>query len=132
VSFTPSPEQARAIAAISDWYVHGRGDQQVFRLFGYAGSGKTTLTGHAIADLGLEPMDRTGGSGGVLYGAFTGKAALVMTRKGAPASTIHGLIYRCSEATPAEIGRVEQDLKDLKASLDRMDPGESAFAETRR
>jgi hypothetical protein len=33
-------------------------------------------------------------SGDVLYAAFTGKAALVMTRKGTPASTIHSLIYR--------------------------------------
>ena len=41
------------------------------------------------------PMDRDGGcAGGVLYAAFTGKAALVMTRKGTPASTIHSLIYR--------------------------------------
>ena len=42
--------------------------------------------------------------------AFTGKAALVMTRKGTPASTIHSLIYRVSEATPEEIARVEQEL----------------------
>src|SRR5512134_2490508 len=33
-------------------------------------------------------------TGGVLHAAFTGKAALVMTRKGTPASTIHSLIYR--------------------------------------
>jgi hypothetical protein len=39
----------------------------------------------------------------VLYAAFTGKAALVMTRKGTPASTIHSLIYRVSDATPEEI-----------------------------
>ena len=39
------------------------------------------------------------GTGGVLYAAFTGKAALVMSRKGTPASTIHSLIYRVSEAT---------------------------------
>ena len=39
----------------------------------------------------------------MLFAAFTGKAALVMTRKGTPASTIHSLIYRVSEATPEEI-----------------------------
>jgi exodeoxyribonuclease-5 len=52
--------------------------------------------------------------GGVLYGAFTGKAALVMTRKGTPASTIHSLIYRVSEA---KIERVEKELADLVARV---------------
>jgi hypothetical protein len=66
---------AAAIAAIEDWFRRRTRDQQVFRLFGYAGTGKTTITRHAIGELGLEPMDRTGGSGGVLYAAFTGKAA---------------------------------------------------------
>ena len=80
---TPSDSQARAIAAIKDWFANGTAVQQVFRVFGYAGTGKTTITRHAIAELGLE----TGASDGVLYAAFTGKAALVMTRKGTPAST---------------------------------------------
>jgi exodeoxyribonuclease-5 len=66
----------------------------------------------------------------VLYGAFTGKAALVMTRKGTPASTIHSLIYRCSEATPEEIAQVEQDLHELRARLGAMGAGERTFAET--
>ena len=33
-----------------------------------------------------------------------------MSRKGAPASTIHSLIYRVSEATTEEIERVEPGL----------------------
>ena len=36
-----------------------------------------------------------------------------MTRKGTPASTIHSLIYRVSEATPEEIARVEKEAADL-------------------
>jgi len=61
------------------------GTPQVFRLFGYAGTGKTTLARH-IAD---------GVDGGVKFAAFTGKAALVMRNKGCDgASTIHSLIYR--------------------------------------
>ena len=60
----------------------------MFRLFGYAGTGKTTLARH-IAD-GVE--------GEVKYAAFTGKAALVMRNKGCDdASTIHSLIYRARE-----------------------------------
>ena len=76
-------------------------------------------------------MNRQGGcAGGVLFAAFTGKAALVMTRKGTPASTIHSLIYRVSEATPEEIARVEKELFDLQRALNRMPPAERAFAET--
>ena len=115
LSFTPSAPQARAIADISDWYQNRRHLQQVFRLFGYAGSGKSTITAHAIEAMGLsvEP-DEGRWIGRVLFAAFTGKAALVMTRKGTPASTIHSLIYRVSEATPEEIERVERDLAALR------------------
>ena len=37
---TPSDTQARAIAAIKDWFKNRTKEQQVFRLFGYAGTGK--------------------------------------------------------------------------------------------
>jgi len=124
MSFTPSAEQAAAIDAVEDWFWNRTDAQQVFRLFGYAGSGKSTLTRHAIDELGL-----TSGLRGVLYAAYTGKASLVMTRKGTPASTIHSLIYRVSEATPEEIERVEEDLAALRRDLPRMGPGERAFAE---
>ena len=63
-SFTPSDAQARAIAAIRDWYLNRRHIQQVFRLFGYAGSGKSTITRYAIEALGLA-MNSNGGWGGV-------------------------------------------------------------------
>ena len=125
-----SDMQARAIAAIRDWYENRRGEQQIFRLFGYAGSGKTTITALAIDALGFEPMT-PGGLGGVLFAAFTGKAALVMTRKGTPAQTIHSLIYRVSEATPEEIARVTEDLASLRRDLPRMGPAERDFAMTR-
>ncbi|MBR0674986.1 AAA family ATPase [Roseomonas alkaliterrae] len=131
MSISPSPQQADAIAAIVEWYRHRRGQQQVFRLFGYAGTGKSTITAAAIQALGLDPLARGGGgAGGVLFAAFTGKAALVMTRKGTPASTIHSLIYRVSEATPEEIARVETELANLRRTRPRMGPAERAFAET--
>ena len=130
MTFTPSPQQAAAIKAIVDWYRHRAHQQQVFRLFGYAGSGKSTITAAAIEAVGLDPMGRDGETaGGVLFAAFTGKAALVMTRKGTPASTIHSLIYRVSEATPEEVARVEKELFDLQRDLRRMGPAERAFAE---
>jgi exodeoxyribonuclease V len=126
-SFTPSDLQARAIREIKDWFTNRTGEQQVFRVFGYAGSGKTTLTRHAIDELGLDTMVRDADgiastSDGVLYAAFIGKAALVMTRKGTPASTIHSLIYRVSEATAAGIERVEAEIAEIKAKLPTLDP----------
>ena len=127
MTITLSEAQGRAIAAIRDWYETRRHDQQIFRLFGYAGTGKTTITAMAIEALGLEPMT-PGGLGGVLFAAFTGKAALVMTRKGTPAQTIHSLIYRVSEATPEEIARATEDLAALRRDLPRMGPAERGFA----
>lgn len=89
-SFTP--HQDAALKAVSDWLQSKpgkRGVPQVFRLFGYAGTGKTTLARH-IAD---------GVDGEVKFAAFTGKAALVMRNKGCDgASTIHSLIYRARES----------------------------------
>jgi exodeoxyribonuclease-5 len=122
--------ETRAIAAIRDWYETRRNEQQVFRVFGYAGTGKTTTTAQAIEALGLAPMT-PGAPGGVLFGAFTGKAALVMTRKGTPAQTIHSLIYRVSEATPEEIARATEDLAALRRDLPRMGVAERGFAMTR-
>ncbi|MGY3450396.1 ATP-dependent DNA helicase [Bradyrhizobium sp. USDA 4353] len=89
---TFSPHQDSALKAVSDWLKEkpGRnGTPQVFRLFGYAGTGKTTLARH-IAE---------GVDGEVKFAAFTGKAALVMRSKGCDnASTIHSLIYRAQES----------------------------------
>ena len=78
-----SPEQDQALKAVSKWLKAGY--PQVFRLFGFAGTGKTTLAQY-LAD---------GIDGDVLFAAFTGKAAQVLRNKGASsASTIHSLIYR--------------------------------------
>src|SRR5689334_1885631 len=95
---TFSPHQDAALKSVAAWLdarPGSRGTPQVFRLFGYAGTGKTTLARHLA-----EHVD-----GKVAFAAFTGKAALVMRRKGcASASTIHSLIYRArdsGEETPS-------------------------------
>jgi len=81
-----SREQGEAIDQVGRWLKQG--EPQVFRLFGYAGVGKTTLARH-IAE---------GARGEAAFAAFTGKAALVMRSKGcAGATTIHALIYRATE-----------------------------------
>ena len=54
-----------------------------------------------------------------------------MTRKGTPASTIHSLIYRVSEATPDEIERVKQEIAEIKAKLPTLDPAVRLFEESR-
>src|SRR5215475_887427 len=87
-----SPHQDAALKAVADWLKAkpGRRDTpQIFRLFGYAGTGKTTLARHVAGGL----------DGKVLYAAFTGKAAQVMRNKGCMgASTIHSLIYKALES----------------------------------
>jgi exodeoxyribonuclease-5 len=83
-----TPHQDAALNAASAWYKAERGRTSIFRLFGYAGTGKTTLARHLA-----EGID-----GKVLFAAFTGKAACVMRSKGcANASTIHSLIYKALE-----------------------------------
>lgn len=78
-----APQQDEALVAVSKWLKEGR--SPVFRLFGYAGTGKTTLARHFA-----EHVD-----GEVLFAAFTGKAAQVLRSRGASnAKTIHSLIYR--------------------------------------
>lgn len=124
MSFTPSAMQAKAITDIKSWFADGTAQQQVFKVFGYAGSGKSTLVKHAMAELGLED------GRDVLYAAFTGKAALVMTRKGTPASTIHSLIYRVSEATPAEIEKIKSEIGELRAKISSLGMAERLFAES--
>lgn len=122
-AFRPSETQAAAIAQVVDWFENRTKDQQVFRVFGYAGTGKTTITRSAIAELGLD--------GGVLYAAFTGKAALVMTRKGTPAQTIHSLIYRVSEATPEEIEKAREELAKLRERVGALSGTERLLEEGR-
>ena len=84
-----SAQQERGLAQVSRWLT---GPEQVFRLFGYAGTGKTTLARHLGADF---------------YAAFTGKAAHVLREKGcAGASTIHSLIYLPKEKSQARLERL--------------------------
>jgi ATP-dependent exoDNAse (exonuclease V) alpha subunit len=81
-----SPQQARALVDVAAWLKAG--EPPIFRLFGYAGTGKTTLARQIADDI----------DGDVVFGAFTGKAALVLRRKGCRgAATVHSLIYRPRE-----------------------------------
>src|SRR5207244_11118044 len=89
---TFTPHQDSALKAVAGWLKAKpgkNGTPPIFRLFGYAGTGKTTLARH-IADVVKGEWN---------VAAFTGKAALVMRNKGCDnASTIHSLIYRARES----------------------------------
>ncbi|MDQ0301418.1 ATP-dependent DNA helicase [Ancylobacter polymorphus] len=79
-----SPQQEGARREVAAW-LRDQAGAQVYYLAGYAGTGKTTLARDLAGDA----------RGEVLYGAFTGKAALVLQRKGCiGASTIHSMIYK--------------------------------------
>jgi hypothetical protein len=66
-----SPQQNKALRAVERW---DRRSQQIFRLFGYAGTGKTELARHFAINV----------SGTVLFVALTGKAASVLRERGCP------------------------------------------------
>ncbi|WOJ90822.1 AAA family ATPase [Methylocapsa polymorpha] len=104
---TWSPQQDAALAAVATWLK--RGEPQVFRLFGYAGTGKTTLAKQLAEDI----------EGEVAFAAFTGKAALVLRSKGCKdARTIHSLIYKPRETETEEPSFVlNEESAVAKASL---------------
>jgi exodeoxyribonuclease-5 len=123
-SITPSDTQMRAIAAVKDWFQNRTHEQQVFRLFGFAGTGKSTVLKFALDELGLDPhrSDRDGGAcvPGVVTATFTGKAALVLRRKGTPARTIHSLIYSVIEATEEEVEAARKAIGKAEADAMRL------------
>jgi exodeoxyribonuclease V len=108
---TWSAQQEQALVAVRQWFIDPA-SPQIFRLFGFAGTGKTTLS-QEIANLVEDD-----GDGKVLYGAFTGKAALVMRQKGCrKASTIHSLIYSLDDdgtSIPKFVLNEDSAVKDAK------------------
>ncbi len=102
-----SPQQDAALGAVAAWLKQGA--PQVFRLFGYAGTGKTTLAKQLAEDI----------DGEVAFAAYTGKAALVLRSKGCKdARTIHSLIYKPRETETEEPSFVlNEESAVAKASL---------------
>jgi exodeoxyribonuclease-5 len=105
-------EQSKAVEEIRRWYSDLRVDQPVhygpgpFRLFGAAGVGKTTLAKHITEALGVDAV----------FGAYTGKAASVLRRKGVPATTIHSAIYR-----PVGDYGTRKRLREMREELTQME-----------
>lgn len=101
-----SPQQDKALLSVDEWLRES--NNQVFRLFGYAGTGKTTLAKHFAQNV----------DGMVLFGAYTGKAAHVLRTKGCKeASTIHSMIYTVYEKSKQNLRKYENELlaiRDIK------------------
>jgi len=107
-----SPQQRDAYRAVQSWLKNPQ--QQVFRLFGYAGTGKTTIA-KQLAE----------GCHNPLFAAYTGKAAHVMRQSGChEASTLHSLAYY-----PRPKGQQRlRDLEDLFLDLQtRASDDETSF-----
>lgn len=103
-----SPQQERARDGVRSWLARGR-SAGVFRLFGFAGTGKTTIA-KALAD---EVAGR------VMFGSFTGKAASVLRRKGCQsATTIHRMIYLPKEKSKARFLELERKAEEHEKAGD--------------
>lgn len=101
-----SPRQVEALDAVGRWLKDPTAPQ-IFRLFGYAGTGKTTLAKHLANQ---EP-------GLVLFSAFTGKAAWVMRQRGCDgATTLHSLLYNPVQKNKAKLRELEQTLEAAQAT----------------
>lgn len=97
------PQQDRALKAVDRWFHHESETKKTFRLFGYAGTGKTTLARHFAEAI----------QGTVLFAAFTGKAAHVLQTKGCTgAMTIHQLIYSPSDRSANRAKELAQAIEE--------------------
>ena len=95
--YAPNPEQTQLIARLA-YFVGERRPDSLFLLNGYAGTGKTSLTGALV-----RALDSLGRKSVLL--APTGRAAKVFAEySGHPAFTIHRKIYRKRSYAPDQGG----------------------------
>jgi exodeoxyribonuclease V len=90
-----TPDQTAAIRGAVAWYREHQ--KPYFQISGLAGTGKTSIIRYIIDDLGLDERDL------VLYGAYTGKAARVLSNKGLNAETLHSLCYRLVSSSKGQM-----------------------------
>lgn len=106
-------QQEDAIAKIARWLKNPNG-QQVFRLFGYAGCGKSTIAKHIAQSV----------AGVVLFAAPTGKAASVLRKMGCDgACTVHSLIYQPKN-------KCRERLAELEAKMAAHDLGHARLGDS--
>lgn len=107
MSVEMTPAQQSAVEAIRNWHQDTRGSK-VFTLFGYAGTGKTTVVAKAVSEMGLRAV----------YAAYTGKAASVMRAQGIPAQTIHSMIYHAVKSHLTQDVRFEWNPDSVASCAD--------------
>lgn len=99
MSFSLSAEQERARTAILAWY-RSPARKPWFYLAGCAGTGKSQTITSTTSNI----------KGNIIYAAPTGRAALVMSKKGCVgARTLHSLLYR-----PAGMSGNRQQIEKLR------------------
>lgn len=116
-----SPQQHEALGAIGAWF--NSDPFAPFRLFGPAGTGKTTLAREVAHHVGAQFVQ---------FGAYTGKAASVLRRKGCePAGTIHSLIYKPTKNAETA-AKLVKALDDLSAAEEMGEGAEALQRELRQ
>lgn len=101
--------QSSALDDIQRWLSEAEG-AETYRLFGFAGSGKTSLA-KVVAD---------GFSGHTIFAAPTGKAAHVLIEKGClGARTIHSLIYQPTSKSLAILREMQRKYQELPEGRER-------------
>lgn len=78
-------QQKAAVEASAVWFDQWESADDIFRLFGYAGTGKSTTVEFIQERLNLKKIG---------YAVYTGKGALVLRKMGLDAQTIHSLVYK--------------------------------------
>jgi exodeoxyribonuclease-5 len=111
-----SQQQQTGLDATKVWHDSlSRGDDlaQIFRFFGYAGTGKTTIA-QEFATL----VD-----GPVHFATYTGKAAHVLREKGCRnAGTLHSLIYQPKSRSAARLRELQREYIEIEdATPDHVD-----------
>jgi len=100
-----TPQQAAALDSVGRW-LRDPHSPQVYRLFGFAGTGKTTLAKY------LAEQE----TGTVRFAAFTGKAASVLRERGCDnATTLHALLYHPGARDPVAVQRAKELLEHTPA-----------------
>ena len=88
MGFSLNKMQAVASNMFQEWYKKPEIRKRPwFEISGAAGTGKTTVVKHIIAELGLKDSE-------VVFMAFVGKAALALRLSGVNGRTIHSVIYQ--------------------------------------
>lgn len=124
-AITPTGEQAAAVEKVRQWFEDTSPrvafGKRPFRLFGPAGTGKTTLVKYLQSALSLD---------NVVYGAYTGKAAHVLRTKGIPATTIHSAVYTPrGNAAPEELAALKAELAEVQKPDALFVPNRKAWEE---